>query len=39
MVSGECKDDEYFSTSMTKCESCNWDYKPNDAKDGCGKQT
>ena len=39
IISVECAEGEYRSTSMTKCESCSLGKEPNADKDDCGKQT
>ena len=37
MISVECAEGKYRSSSMTECESCSLGKEPNDAKDDCGK--
>ena len=39
MISVECAEGNYRSSSMTECESCSSGKEPNDAKDDCGKKT
>ena len=39
MVSVECAEGKYRSSSMTECESCSLGKEPNDAKGDCGKKT
>ena len=37
LVSVECAEGKYRSSSMTECESCSLGKEPNDAKNDCGK--
>ena len=37
MISVECAEGKYRSSSMTKCESCSLGKEPNDTKNDCGK--